>query len=307
MSFRRLRRLDLNLLVVLEALLTLKSVTAAAHRLHVSQPSMSGSLARLRQYFGDSLLVPVGRKMELSPLAELLLDPVREALEKVDEAISLRPDFDPATAQRQFQICASDSTVLTLLTNVMRKCERVAPGIGLDLLPVEAANVQDRVHRREIDFSIVTNDLCHPDHPSTLVIDDSFHCMAWSGNRNVKDPFDLEQYLALGHVVARYGIDRRPAFEELTIRRLGVPRRIEVVCSSTALLGQLIVDTQRIATVPTRLGRQQAELLPVILMKPPVEIPNLRLRLQWHRSREGDGAMRWLRDLIGATSHEMGY
>src|SRR6218665_108190 len=116
----RLRRIDLNLLIALEALLTLRSVTAAANRLHVTQPSMSGSLARLRDYFGDPLLTPAGRKLELTPLAEMLLDPVKETLEIVERTISLRPQFDPATAKRHFQICASEASVLTLLAEVIR-------------------------------------------------------------------------------------------------------------------------------------------------------------------------------------------
>lgn len=139
----RLRRLDLNLLLALEALLSLRSVTAAAARQHVTQPSMSGSLARLREHFSDPLLVPVGRKLVLTPLGELLLEPVREALEKIESALALRPQFDPSTGRRHFQICASEATVLTLLVDVIRRAEQLAPGVTLELLPADPGQIND--------------------------------------------------------------------------------------------------------------------------------------------------------------------
>jgi LysR family nod box-dependent transcriptional activator len=304
---QRLRRLDLNLLVALEALLSLRSVTAAASRLHVTQPSMSGSLARLREHFNDGLLVQVGRKMELSALGELLLDPVREALEKIETAMSLRPEFDPTTARRHFQICASESTVLTLLADVIRRAEEVAPGVTIDLLPADPGQIEDRLNRRELDFAFVVEHLAMADHPSCLVIQDTFHCIVWTGNKRVRKNLSLDQYLALGHAVTRYGFDRRPGFEQYTLQRLGVQRRVELSATTPALLGPLIVGTQRIATVPSRLAEQQAQVLPLRLFTPPLDLPPLRIVAQWHRSREGDGATRWLRDLIRQTSRDMGY
>jgi LysR family nod box-dependent transcriptional activator len=304
---QHLRRLDLNLLVALEALLSLRSVTAAASRVHVTQPSMSGSLGRLREHFGDPLLVQVGRKMDLTPLGELLLDPVREALEKIEAAISLRPQFDPTTARRHFQICASESTVLTLLGDVIHRAEELAPGVTMELLPADPGQIEDRLNRRELDFAFVVEHLAIGGHPSCLVIDDTFHCIVWSGNRRVRKHLSLEQYLAMGHAVTRYGFDRRPGFEQYTLQQMGVQRRVELSATTPALLGPLIVGTQRIATVPSRLALQQEKVLPLKLLTPPLDIPPLRIVAQWHRTREGDGATRWLRDLIVETSRSIGY
>lgn len=304
---QRLRRLDLNLLIALEALLSLRSVTAAASRLFVTQPSMSGSLARLRAHFGDPLLVPTGRRMELSPLGEMLLEPVRQALEKVDEAISLRPDFDPATGRRHFQICASEATVLTLLTEVLRRVEASAPGVTIDLLPSDPSQIEERLRRRELDFGFVVESMAIPEHPSALAINDTFHCIVWTGHRRVKKSLTRQQYLSLGHAVTRYGFDRRPGFEQYSMDRQGVERRVEVSCTTPALLGPLIVGTQRIATLPTRLAREQAAVLPLRLFEPPVNLPPLRIVAQWHRSRQSDGATRWLKDLILETSRSVGY
>lgn len=306
-SSRRLRRLDLNLLIALEALLSLRSVTAAANRLFVTQPSMSGSLARLREHFGDPLLIPAGRKLELTPLAEMLLEPVRETLEKIEHTISLRPQFDPGTAKRHFRICASESTVLTLLAEVMRRTEHEAPGVTIELLPADPGQIEDLLNRRELDLAFVVEHMRNAAHPHALVINDTFHCIVWSGNKKVKRVLRMDQYLALGHAVTRYGFDRRSGFEQYTMDRLGVHRRVELSCTTPALLGPLVVGTQRIATVPSRLAQQQAQVLPLKLFRPPVDIPPLRIVMQWHRSRQSDGATRWLRDLVTTASQDIGY
>ena len=88
----RYHKLDLNLLTALKALLTEKNVTRAGESVHITQPAMSGILARLREYFGDPLIVPVGRKMELTPLAESLVEPLTDALLRIDATTTMR-DF----------------------------------------------------------------------------------------------------------------------------------------------------------------------------------------------------------------------
>jgi DNA-binding transcriptional LysR family regulator len=302
----RLRSLDLNLLVALEALLSLRSVTAAASQLHVTQPSMSGSLARLRNHFGDPLLVAVrARRMERTPLGDMLLDPVREALEKIEVAISLRPEFDPAKARLHVQICASEATVLTLLAEVIRRAEERAPGVTVSLLPADPGPMTEKLDQRELDLVFNVEHSAIQGHPSALVIHDTFLCVVWTGNRRVKESLTLDQYLSLGHAVTRYGFDARPGFEEYSVARLGVPRRVELTCATPALLGPLVVGTQRIATVPSRLAQEQAQVLPLKLFPPPIELPPLRVVAQWHRSREGDGATRWLRDLVVETSQDL--
>jgi LysR family transcriptional regulator, nod-box dependent transcriptional activator len=306
-SARRLDRLDLNLLVTLEALLTLRNVTAAAARLHIAQPSMSGALARLREFFGDALLVPVGRRLELTALGEMLLDPVREAIEKIEDALSLRPDFDPKTARRRFLLSASDATVLTLLTEVIRRAEALAPGVTVELLPAEPGEAVDWLNRRKLDFFFSLEALASRGHPSTLVIQDTFHCIAWTGNRKVRKHVTLQQYTALGHVVTRYGFERSPGFDQYGLDQLGIQRRVEVTCATPALLGPLVVGTQRIATVATRLGKQQARTLPINIFESPVDHPPLRVVAQWHRTREQDGATRWLRELIVKTAEDLDY
>ena len=100
----RYQKLDLNLLTALRALLAEKSVTRAGEVVHVTQSAMSGVLSRLREYFGDPLIVQVGRKMELTPLAESLVEPVNDVLLRIDATIATRPEFNPLITRRHFSI-----------------------------------------------------------------------------------------------------------------------------------------------------------------------------------------------------------
>ncbi len=102
----RLDRFDLNLLVVLDALLEERNVTRASKRLHIGQSAASAALARLREYFGDELMVPVGRGLMPTPLAQSLAEPVRDTLLRARATIARKPAFDPASAERRFMVCA---------------------------------------------------------------------------------------------------------------------------------------------------------------------------------------------------------
>src|ERR1700753_1546934 len=131
-----LNRFDMNLLIALDALLREKNVTRAGERIYLSQSTMSGALQRLRDYFGDELLVRVGRELELTPRAQTLVDPVRDILLRVQAALESEPSFDPATAARRFSIVMSDYCFLTFLRPVIKRLQEEAPGITCRVEPL---------------------------------------------------------------------------------------------------------------------------------------------------------------------------
>src|SRR5258707_14087603 len=128
----RYHKLDLNLLTALRALLTEKNVTRAGESVHITQPAMSGILARLREYFGDPLIVPVGRKMELTPLAESLVEPLNDVLLRLDATITTRPEFNPLTTNRHFSVVASDYSIDVLLLAGLRRVHQKTPGPSVE-------------------------------------------------------------------------------------------------------------------------------------------------------------------------------
>ena len=293
----RYHKLDLNLLTALKALLTEKNVTRAGESVHITQPAMSGILARLREYFGDPLIVPVGRKMELTPLAESLVEPLTDALLRIDATITTRPEFNPLTTNRRFSVVASDYSINVLLLEVLRRVHREAPGLSVEFrTPSESAPAE--LEEGEVDFIINPESQNSPMQSGVVLFEDSYVIVVDADNHEVGDSIGIEQYLALRHVAFKSGKFGLPHLETWVANRYRDERRVEVITHSFSLLPRLVVGTARIATMHTRLAQQCAGSLPVRLVKPTFEIPRLVEVLQWHKYRDLDPGSMWFRDMI---------
>jgi LysR family nod box-dependent transcriptional activator len=302
----RLHGLDLNLLIALDALLSTEAVTMAANALHVTQPTMSGSLARLRQHFSDPLLVPTGRTLTLTPLGLILRTPVREAMQQIERAISLRPTFDPAHDRRNFVLCASHMTLLVLGASLTQIMQRSAPGVTLEWMEAAPDRIGERLNRGDIDLAFVGDAFADVSHPQALVIEDAYVCIVWKGNRHVAKRLTQSTYLKLGHVGTRYGPQSIPGAEQHAIDALHLNRRVEVVATSPAMLAALVTGTDRIATIGAKLAQRQAQEMPIRILQPPWQMPALRIMMQWNLRREGDGALDWLRRTVCDVAQSTG-
>lgn len=298
------RGLDLNLLVALDALITERSISRTGEKIHLSQPATSGALARLREYFKDDLLVPVGRKMVLTPLAEELAEPVRQLLLQTDAIIHRNPGFSPATSDRVFRLVMSDYVATTLMSHALPEIERQAPRIKVQVLVPGTRT--DWVERGEADLMVMPRQYLSANHPSEPLFEDDFVCIAWTGNTAIgKRSISLRDYLRLGHVVVRFGEQQEvPAFEEKFMEHFSEARRIEVVTTGFTLVPPLVIGTMRIATLHRRLAEFSAKHLPLRILKPPVDIPSMVESVQWHTVRDADPGLRWMRGLLKACCAE---
>jgi DNA-binding transcriptional LysR family regulator len=292
----RFNRLDLNLLVALDALLSEKSITRAGRRLNLSQSAASGALARLREYFEDELLVPVGRNLVLTPLAVSLADAVRDVLLQIQRTIEIKPAFDPATATREFRIFASDFVSTVLLGEVGRRISVEAPGISIDISPTTSTPAE-QLERGDVELVILPKKFMSDSQPTELLFEETYTCIVWTGNDVVGDTLSLEQYMGLGHVSSRFGTSLA-SFEESFLKDSGYDRRIEVSTTNFTSLPHFVIGTNRIATMHTRLARTLACYYPIRLLAPPIEFPKLEMCMQWNRFLDQDPSHVWLRRLL---------
>ncbi|RKP44472.1 LysR family transcriptional regulator [Pararobbsia silviterrae] len=292
----RFNKLDLNLLVTLDALLEERRITRAAERLNLSQSAISGMLAKLREYFDDELLVPVGRNLELTPLAHELAQPVRDLLLQVQTIVAIDPAFEPAHARRHFKIATSDYVTNVLMPHVIPAIEQVAPNITLEFMPQEDS--ADKLRRGEYDLLIIPEPFIASDHPNRPLFDDTYTCVVWEGNTAVGDRVSLEAFERLDHVAALLGWPRLPTYDSRYLESQGVKRRIRVTTSDFVSMAPALIGSQMIATMHRRLASELARRLPLRLVEPPVAIPAVHEFLQWHEYRENDRCHRWLRDRI---------
>lgn len=297
----RFDRLDLNLLVALDALLNERSVSLAADRICLSQSATSSALGRLRDYFADDLLVQKGRQMVLTARAEGLVEPVRAVLEQIRSTIAVPPPFDPATCDRTIRVMASDYITEVLLTTALTDLHQTAPHMRFEVQPMSEALLES-LERGFIDLLITIDYAISADHPSQILFEDDYVVVGWNGNPAMTGPMTKELYFDLGHVTARFGRGRVSAFEDWFVRRQKRPRRVEIVAPSFMSLPGLVLGSNRIATMHRRLAHKIAEYLPLTLREMPLEIPPIREAIQWHISSNNDPAIRWVVERIVASA-----
>lgn len=298
----RLDRFDLNLLIALEVLLEECNVTRAAARLHLGQSAASAALGRLREYFGDELLVPVGRKLVLTPLAQTLLQPVRDTLQQARATLAHRTSFDPAQAHCRFCIGASDYVTTVLLAGLMQRLAVEAPGVVLDIRR-PPPSVEEAMDRATMDLLIMPQQYARPlPHPQQALFEDEQACLLWSGHALATGPLGFDDYMAQGHVAVRFGDARSIVFEDWFLPRYGQQRRIEATVDNFSTLGYLVVGTQRIATLHWRLATHFAQHLPLAVRKVPFDMPRLMETMVWPRHLDQDPAHAWLRLRLAETA-----
>ncbi len=290
-------RLDLNLLVALDVLLTERSITRAAERLSLTPSAVSSSLSRLRDYFDDELLVQVGRKMEPTPRAAGLHDAVRDVLVRVDSAIAIQPEFDPATADRTFRIFLSDYTQLVLAPHMLALANEVRCSVKFDFL-AQVTNPQRSLERGDADLLIIPRGFLSPDHPEELLYEEDFKCVVWRDGPLAQGELSFERYLEAGHVVMQPPGSTAESYEAWFLKRFGVSRKVAVTTYGFGPLPALVCGTGYVATVHSRLARMASSTWPIELKSPPIEIEPLQQAMQWHKYRTQDPGLAWLRDLL---------
>lgn len=300
----RFKKFDLNLLVALDALLAERSVAKAALRLNLSPSATSDALARLRESFGDPLLVQVGRKMEPTVRAEALQATVRELLVQLDHTISATPGFDPAASDRRFRIYASDYTQLVLGPRLMPRLAAARSRVVLDFLPQVAQPHRD-LERGEADLLVLPRQLISPDHPHEPLYEEPFVCVVWRDSALARGTLTRARYLEAGHVVMRPGAaDRDASYEDWFVKRTGVQRRVAATSYGFATVAGLLVGTDLVATMHASLARLMASSLPLALRPCPLDVPPMTQTLQWHRARGQDSGIAWLRSMLRAASND---
>jgi DNA-binding transcriptional LysR family regulator len=286
--------IDLNLLAVLGALLEHRNVTRAGERLSLSQPTMSGALARLRQHFGDELLVRSGREYRLTPMAADLLPAVREALGQVERTLSVPAEFDPATSSRRFTIAISAQSILAL-GGLLQRVHELAPGVRLETWPITTALLETGHSLLGFDVLIGPAGF-RPDGDSEVLLRDRIVYVADPANPRLRDGrLTAEDLAALPHAAARL-----PQAQLITeaLDRLGVTPRVVATAGGWLPLPFLVAGTDLVAAVPELLARRISSAVGVTVIEPPFGTIELTEAAWWHPLHTVDPALTWLRRIV---------
>lgn len=296
-----LGRIDLNLLVHLNALLTERSVTRAAGSVGIGQSAMSHNLARLRELFDDELLTRGADGMRLTPHAMTLVDPVRTALAQVETVLLREKTFDPATAVRTFRLGLSDSMEILIVPRLLARMREIAPGIHLRLYNVDTSRLLDDLDADEVDLALsygpIQQGQLH--HKQRLLFTESFLCMFNAEKTGITPPISLEDYIRLPHVLTslRPGRTVRGSVDE-ALEELGLQRSVALTTPRFLTVPYLVAQAPVIVTMGARLARRFAADLGLSLSPPPVKVKDVTVSLLWHASYHHDPAHVWLRDQL---------
>ena len=292
----RFEKLDLNLLVALDVLLETLSVTETARRLNLSQPSVSAALSRLRDYFGDELLVQIGRKMMPTAKGEELAPAIKEMLNVIRFRITHSDDYDPLTSRRRFKIVASDYAYDVLIAKVLKEAARLSPSATFDISPPGPQRFRQFLEGN-VDILVTVANFEIPDHPSKLLFKDVDSVICCTNGKHAGG-LTKDQFLGAHHAVAVFGQEQMPTVTEMHFDTLGIERHVAVRVPSFAALPGAVVGTDRVATLHKKHAELFAKIYPIRLHPLPIESPAVREVMQWHKLRENDPGLRWLMGLM---------
>lgn len=295
-----LRRLDLNLLLALHALLAERHVTRAALRLHRSQPAVSHALAQLREAFKDPLLVRQGSGMALTPLARDLLQPLEAALGQLD-ALLHEGAFDPGRATRRFQVAMSDYAAHLVLPSLLGQLRKEAPGIDLAVCQAGRDTAMAQLADGEIDLALGV----FPNPPTHIKVqtlfDEHFVSIADRHSLPPRGGLPLAQWLARPHVLVATRPDVGSEID-LALGAQGLRRRVAVVLPHWRASLDVLPGTDLILTVASRTVDHAPRDRRQRAFTPPLDLPRFAFQQAWHARRDADAAHCWFRGLVKACS-----
>lgn len=298
-----LRRVDLNLLVAFDALMSEGGVTRAAKRMCVGQSAMSATLARLRALLDDPVLVREGRQMVPTPLALSLIAPVREVLDKVDAILSAPSGFSPADTQRTFTVIGSDYTSLSFINPLIDRLAVEAPGITIQLI-APGDDYAERLRRGQVELVIMPRAVFteHQSFPNLELFQDRFVCAVDANNTAVGEAMSLEQFSSLPYLATSCG--HEVSSVEAQMNRLGIPRNTQVT-TTIGLAPVLVSGSDMITMTHERLASVMASRATLRLLEPPMQLQPIHQLMLWAPRSDDDPGHRWLRRRLVMLANEL--
>lgn len=295
-TVENISNVDLNLLLVLHAVLEEGSATRAARRLHVTQSAVSNALSRLRSIFGDALVVRHARGLRPTPRAEALRPRLAALMRDARLVLERPPAFEPATSTREFSLACADYYGSVLVPGLIRRLRERAPHATLRLRTLDDL-VGEHGLEQDVDVHVGMPPRLPSGCLSTVLFQDRFVCLSRPGQLGGKRRFSLRAYLAAEHVrVSLLGRMRDPV--DRLLEASGKSRRVALIVPYFSVVPFVVQESGLLATLTRRLAEPYAERFPIDLSEPPFELPDYGVRLIWHRRTDADEGARFFRGLV---------
>jgi len=292
---------DLNLLPVLVAIHEHGSVSAAAQHLGVGQPAVSTALAKLRLKYGDPLFHRSGHGMKATPRMRELIQPLREALARMDDTFVTESVFKPGTTERTFTFAMSDLGEMVFMPKILRHIRQLAPSASIRSVASSAAHIERGLETGEIDLAVgYFPDLRDKSFMEKHLFFHHFVCLLRANHPITATTLSIAQFLSVEHAVV-YGAGRTYEIFERYLRSKKIQRRVALETPHFMSIPFVISQSDLIVTVPHAVGVFVKNVhMNIRIAQPPLRTPRIDLKMHWHRNFQRDAKNCWLREMVAS-------
>jgi len=292
--------IDLNLLIVFDAVMQTRNLTRAGQRLGLSQPATSHALARLRSMLQDELFVRTPEGMQPTLRAEQMAAPVREALRAL--STTLQPDeFVPAQAARSFTLVMNNYAARAIAPTLLRRVAAAAPGVTLDIRPLGDVNVLDLLDGDGVDLALCMLTNGGERFKCVRIMQDDYVAVLDTAHPAAQEQeWSIERFADLPHLAISSTGDDTGFIDDL-LQQQGLARRIAARIPFLSLV-LVLVGSECIAVLPRRVANDLGVICPVVVRELPFASPRIGLSMIWHRRIDNHPAHRWLRNMVRASA-----
>jgi len=295
--------IDLNLVRAFVAIYQTGSVSAAAERLHITQPSVSHALARLRDLLGEPLFTRHRDGMAPTFFATQLYEKFRHALSDIETAIESARNFDPARSTRRFRIALSGMGELIFLARIVETLREKAPSAELDVVMLDMEQLDEWLIAGKVDAAICGRSAVRLRSAGEVLFREHYVCLASRDHPRLRDGLTLDAYIAEKHIEVTPTTAQQLVMDKL--HELGHARRFGLSVPHVSVLPELVAGTDLLVTLPARLARYFAAQKPLRILDLPFEVPKIDVLLAWHEGGGDFAARSWLRTVLRETFKEM--
>lgn len=292
-----LRNVDLNLLIVFDAVFATGNISHAARQLALSQPAVSNALTRLREHFDDPLFVRAGRGVKPTNRSQQMIEPVREALRLIRQQFDGDRALDLVSYKRHFRIVMVDPLEPLLMAPLLREIACHAPLVTIESRPPWNTNVAGDIIAGTLDLACYTFPVSAPGLVMTTICPCEYVVIARNDHPGIGRTLDLKTFMALGHI-ALIGELRNHATVDRDIITRGGNRRIAYLVNKVWSMPAMVAATDLVAVVPRRFAEQMAPIFGLGLHEPPMPVSEQHFHMIWHENSNDDPGHRWLRETL---------
>ncbi|MCP3710929.1 LysR family transcriptional regulator [Paraburkholderia sp. CNPSo 3274] len=289
--------LDLNLLRALDALLDERNVTRAAQRLSLTQPAVSAMLTRLRESFGDPLFVRSQRGIVPTERALQLAAPLKQVLSEIEQMLQPQA-FAPDEAEMTLTLASTDYALRAVVVPYLARLRETAPGVRAVIVPVQHERLQAQLESGDVDLALITPETTPADLHARRLFDERYVCVMRADHPAAARPLTLERFCALDHALVSYAGGSLSGVTDEALARVGRARRVTVSVNSFLVLPDILLTSDLIAVVPSRLVKDAQGLA---VVEPPLAIPGFTKTLAWHERTHRSPGHQWARALLFET------